>query len=448
MSTKTIILSSSGLKNLIRKLFDDENNFNFIFGEKEIIINNIFAEFISPAVSQLHISDPTISSIRLDNYFNIDITDDIIYLFKQISSGFSIELNEEQSYKMKILSIYTNNEELYEIIEEHYPSIMTKDNIDQNLLILPNFHSISFSSMKSKIVENISSNFCSIDQNKLLQLPKSALYSILSNDHLKIQNEDSLYDFIREIFPNDTEHSDELDIASFYELIEFANLSEKKFSEFLNDFDFNILTRKLWSKLLKCFYINIESYKQEKNNNNESSDSFYPYEGNESHSFEGIIHHLTEKNGGNVDTKGVIKLSSSSLYSCGYPPKNAVDFNDMNSYFLTNDNQNEWLKFDFIGLKVRPTHYSIRSRPDGGYHTKNWVIEGSNSDSDNNWKILDARSNVNSFNGKLAVQTFKIELELKENECYRFLRMRLTGPNTGNCLYLSLTTFEFFGYLN
>ncbi|KAK8845251.1 hypothetical protein M9Y10_021444 [Tritrichomonas musculus] len=446
MSTKTIILSSSGLKNLIRKSFDDEV-FCFIFGEKEIIVNNIFAEFISPSVSQLHISDPTISSIKFDNFFNIDITEDIILLFKQVSSGFSIELNEEQSYKMKILSIYINNEELYGKIEEHYPSSMTKDNINQNLQILPNFHSISFSSMKSKIIENISSNFCSIDQNKLLRLPKSVLYSILSNDHLKIQNEDSLFDFIKEIFLNDAEYSDELNIASFYELIEFANLSEKKFSEFLNDFDFNILTKNLWSKLLKCFYINYSSHKQEKNDKNDSADSFFPFDGNSSHSFKGIIHHLTEKNGGNVDSKGIVKLSSSSICSDVYTPKNVVDFSDMKSYFLTNNGQSEWLRFDFVGLKVRPTHYSIRSRPDGGYHPKNWVIEGSNTGMDDDWKILDTKSDVNSFNGDLAVQTFEIEPKLKENECYGFLRMRLTGPNTRGHCYFSITTFEFFGYL-
>lgn len=46
MSTKTIILSSSGVKNLIRKSVDDKNNCNIIYGEKEIIINHQYHIFI------------------------------------------------------------------------------------------------------------------------------------------------------------------------------------------------------------------------------------------------------------------------------------------------------------------------------------------------------------------------------------------------------------------
>lgn len=62
MTKKTIILSSAGLKNVIR----DNNEFIFSFGQHKISMNNIYAEFISPIVSHLHHSDPTISQLSYE----------------------------------------------------------------------------------------------------------------------------------------------------------------------------------------------------------------------------------------------------------------------------------------------------------------------------------------------------------------------------------------------
>lgn len=431
MSKKSIILSSSGLTNLIQKSFYSNDCFQFIFGETKIEVNNIFAEFISPKVSHLHVTDPTITSLKIDNSFDIDITDDVIFLFKQISSGYSIEMSKEQSYKMKIISIYIDNKELCDKIDECFP--IDLNNFEDHI------EYFDFSSpINSTTIDNISSNFHSIDPNRLLRLPKSFLYQIISNDHLQIQNEDSLFDFINQLFSDETiQNDDGFNIASFYEIIEFENLSEEKFREFLDNFDFNNLTNNLWSKLLKCFYINKKSFEQLKN----EKFSFFPFDGNQSQNFDGILYYLTNKS----DTK--VKLTSSSIYGPNFSPMNVIDFNNNENYFLTNGNGNEWIKFDFNGMKVEPTHYSIRSRPDGKYHPKDWVIEGSNTNNDNDWKIIDTRNNVLSFDGKLAVQSFKIKPNLIENECFRYLRMRLTGTTTSGHHHLSLTTFEFFGYL-
>ena len=63
MSKKSFILSSEGLKNLVQNQSYGED-FKFIFGEHEVQMKNLFAEFISPKVSQIHQSDPTITSIH------------------------------------------------------------------------------------------------------------------------------------------------------------------------------------------------------------------------------------------------------------------------------------------------------------------------------------------------------------------------------------------------
>ena len=68
MNKTSTILSASGLKN-VHINHETEEDFVFIFGKEELKMNNIYAEFISPIVSNLHHSrvshihqiDPTIN---------------------------------------------------------------------------------------------------------------------------------------------------------------------------------------------------------------------------------------------------------------------------------------------------------------------------------------------------------------------------------------------------
>lgn len=57
----------------------------------------------------------------------------------------------------------------------------------------------------SSITEKISSHFYQIDKKKLFNLPRPIIFSIISNEHLKTENEDSLLDFIQEIFSKSNE---------------------------------------------------------------------------------------------------------------------------------------------------------------------------------------------------------------------------------------------------
>lgn len=70
MSTKALLLSSKGLKNIVWDENDEENVFYFHFGDHEIKTNRFFAEFISPSISHLHLSDPTVNSIDYSHMFN------------------------------------------------------------------------------------------------------------------------------------------------------------------------------------------------------------------------------------------------------------------------------------------------------------------------------------------------------------------------------------------
>ncbi|KAK8845788.1 hypothetical protein M9Y10_020708 [Tritrichomonas musculus] len=102
MNKKSFILSSSGLKNLVPNQSYGED-FKFIFAEHEIQMKNLFAEFISPYVSQIHQSDPTISSIHFSNTNSTKrskinhlskLNEKIFSLFESISQGDSINIDK------------------------------------------------------------------------------------------------------------------------------------------------------------------------------------------------------------------------------------------------------------------------------------------------------------------------------------------------------------------
>lgn len=187
------------------------------------------------------------------------------------------------------------------------------------------------------------------------------------------------------------------------------------------------------------------------------TESVFEYDHTKPNTFDGIIQHLTVVIGGNVDEKGVVKVSMPSVFEgkdgTRYLAKYAVNINDQTNYAQSDNTQNSYLRYDFIDRKVLPTHYSIRSRHDGTYgptnnHLQNWVIEGSNTGLENDWTILDKRDNIKSLDDINAFQTFEIQCKFESEIGFRFLQIRQIGYNTTNRSYhLTISALEYFGSL-
>ena len=75
MTTKPVIISSSGLKNIVLNKYQEADDFIFAFGEEKFGMKSIFAEFISPTVSYLHQTDPTINTINFNEINGINQDD-------------------------------------------------------------------------------------------------------------------------------------------------------------------------------------------------------------------------------------------------------------------------------------------------------------------------------------------------------------------------------------
>ena len=85
-------------------------------------MKNLFAEFISPYFSQIHRSDPTITSIIFyrTNSTNQSttnslskISEEVFFLFESISKGDSIDIDREQCSQLRKISILIKNKEMF-----------------------------------------------------------------------------------------------------------------------------------------------------------------------------------------------------------------------------------------------------------------------------------------------------------------------------------------------
>ena len=389
MSSRSIILSSSGLKNIVINQYDEWDEFCFIIGKRKIKMNKILAEFISPAVSHLHHSDPTINSYDIEEIIHnncdemIEETRDefestVISFLEEITRGNFIEINTtgKSIHYIKILSIILENDELYELINEINRS---EKGIDELLSEIGIIYKLGFYERLNKgarIICDICNHFSEIKRTRLIKLPKTILYSILSNAHLNILNDElfeiiETLDFTGEETQEDNETNEEIDRIQFYELIEFSKLSSNNFSKFVEEFEGINMTRTLWNKLIKCFYI----YKDKPQEERKKEESTKDYS-------KGIFKYLFEEFKMNPVTKGLIEIEGNSNNDDEEQLlPNIVDSNWTSSHWASQNSANSHIKIEFKNNLIKINKYSLKiGNTSGNYVFRSWTLKGITSD--------------------------------------------------------------------
>ena len=134
----------------------------------------------------------------------------------------------------------------------------------------------------------------------MIDLPLTIFYSIT------VESEDNLLDVIEQFFIQNENRLNKNEQKSltkfdFYEKVKFEFLSEEKFKEFIENFDCAEMTRSLWDKFKRCFYVYKNSTSSENIQNGYiKKERTFDFNGQTNHAFDGIIHELTKESGGNV----------------------------------------------------------------------------------------------------------------------------------------------------
>ena len=156
-----------------------------------------------------------------------------------------------------------------------------------------------------------------------------------------------------------------------------------------------------------------------------------------------FIANLTRLSGGNVHRKQVVNVTASSVSDGKL--ENVVDYPWSGFGLCSEDSPNSWICYDFGGLRVTPTSYTIFScdSDPGGPHHKSWVLEVSLDGSKGSWKVVDSRENNSDLNDKCVIRNFAISAP--QSEAFRFVRLCQTGKNHCGDHRLAICALELFG---
>jgi hypothetical protein len=393
------------------------------------------AEFISPKLSRLRQVDATYCCYSV-------LTGDCSSggHFKEVLNlcrGFSVELDSQNRDYLLLISEEFENDELHELVLGS--SELTIDNVLTRLK--RRYERCEGNNLE---FEFLISHMNELSFESILELDYSILREIMNNPKFQIESEDWLFDIIMSEMERDSRKFLLLELI-YFEML--SSVSMKRFTE-LDVRYLEHMNSCIWNRICARLIIPLSRESQEYRRRNwELSDRYrcVSHTFNMSSPFDGIISYLTSKHGGNIHDRGIVCVRQSSEYdSTGhYAAKNCIDLNS-SSFTITGNEPNQWLSIDFKEMRVKATHYSIRTRKDLGAnsHTpRSWTIEV--SEDGELWQEVDKKIDRMELNGGNLSNTYAI---LKPT-LSRFLRFRQIVSHYLTQHYLEIQHFEVFGDL-
>jgi hypothetical protein len=290
------------------------------------------------------------------------------------------------------------------------------------------------------------------------------IYHILGHGSLRLESEDSLYDFINKGIETD---------RKMFGVLEFLRL-EYCSTDVMHDIldlhseGFCEINASTWAGICARLVL--------PNINERLAEQFPPSVKKEKIQVgrreveidvpDGIIGHRTREYGGNVHDRHVVEVTCGSFEKETYganphsrsfnndpdfTAKNAADL-ETNSFFLSAYRNEEediphtrtnWLCYDFRERIVVPTHYAIRTKDcdPGGAHLRSWLVETS-ADGEN-WREVAREEDNEQLNGPMLTGTFAVA---GGGKC-RFIRLVNIGRNHAGDDALLFSAWEIFGSL-
>lgn len=431
-----------------------EHDFTFIVNGKQYKTSRVIADLLSPIIRSYHYHDPTKTEFTI-NTTNPDTKktkkgqdEDYFIKFLSLIKFHTLHLREPERKRFIQYFLQLGNvEEALNLQPTLYEDLTIENAIDKLkeiiFFIQENRPQLSKNSKQKDdsiefdLNENLksvfdfaASHFYEIPKEKLKDVKEEILEDIFSNESFRVESEDQLLNYVIEKYKKDKKY------YRLFDFVEFQNVDQETIEKFISIFSIEDLSFGTWQKICKRLA-------PAKENDMIERYSFVEKPFVEGREFKGIIHYLTEKFEGNIHDKGVVDISSNSIFGddADHHPKNLVDYDNNNCYESSNQ-ENSKVIFDFKNRAIQLTNYSIKTynNQQNTRHLKNWTIEVSNDEDD--WIEVDSHTNDDSVNDSYKVATF----DTKELEgFYRFVRLRQTGENWIHDFDTYICQLEFYG---
>lgn len=377
--------------------------------------------FISPVISKLLHSDPTINEFTLNTPGSSKCSEKI----RSLLNGSTIAISKEMMKIFYSISFEFGNENIISCVEED----LTCENIFEILQI-----KLKFSLNIEREIDFIASNFCYFESSKISSLPVSIISSILSSDSLVVKSEHDLFEFICGLI---SQHEENQFLLAYLH-IEFLDAADVSiFIEYINENNIGTLLPCIFRRLL-CPITNSNSIHSRFN------PSYINFKGKK---FEGIFAQITKVIGGNPVIKEFINIEETTNYSQSnaYGLVDSLDKKKKGWFCGTNNIKGGAFVIDFKERRVSLNGYSFRSHYLATWGNENfmksWKIEGSNDKEA--WALIDKQKNSE----KLSSILNEIHWSCQPSKHYRYFRIMMTDVNTSNNYHMALHSIEFFGHI-
>jgi hypothetical protein len=393
MPAAYVTLRATAMKNIgIRNI---EGDFVFIVGGERYACPRIIAEFLSSRISLLGSVDPSNSEYVVE-------TEDLSKQFKfflSLGQGSTVRVAHAAFRFLLRISSELGNSELCETLLDNSHGYFS---VREIFYLCGDFS-----------IGHLASQFHQFDISEFDSIPLSTLSYILSDDSLRISSEDALYSYLISRFPVNPEY------ANLLQFIHFEHLSRDSISDFVSAIP-NFITHRLWAAIFPRLIPRL-------------SELEFPL--NTDKPFDGIISYLTRKHGGNVHDRGIVSITSKSVFSAdaSYAVRNIADLNAASGLvFASGGDPGQWVCWDFGKMRVRPTHYEIRSAA-----VKSWVLQSSVDGA--SWTQIDRQ-----FDSDLQRH---VSFPVSDADACRFIRLTQTGKSRAGSHYLAIYALEVYGTL-
>jgi hypothetical protein len=151
----------------------------------------------------------------------------------------------------------------------------------------------------------------------------------------------------------------------------------------------------------------------------------------------------------NPHVSGDVVVTWSSIYSGHVEYFVNNQFNNLQS-LTTGTVVSDWMMVDLGAYRrISPNHYSLRhGNKYASYFLRNWVLEGKVDDSDTSaWVVLREHVNDTSINAVGGTCSWPVT-SVGDNQCFRYIRIRMTGFNSSNNNCLACGGIEMCGDLH
>lgn len=397
-------LSSFGLTNVSQlPLFDD---FVFSLSGKEYHCNKYFASFLSPVITNLLRADINASRIEFDIVDNDNQFENILSLAK----GNVIPITDDNALFLSEIAKVLGNEEMLEFFSNHIPTINETNAIDIYLqrfqLHLDLSHEIKF----------IAYNFPKFSKESLYRLTPEQLSTIVSDNSLRIKDEDSFFVTLCDYLDVKGEESKFL-----LGYVNLSCLSPELMPIYLEMVMPEGMDGMIWTRI--CERLKLEVNTKENSIETEKDKLF-----------NGILKRIRSK----YKIHKMVKITASS-----FKKDNMYIVTDKNldGYWSSYNLPNSWIKFDFKNRMIKLEEYSLETAdlPPGSGHLVSWILEASNNDRD--WTTLDSQYNFVLHTGNMAASSFPCS----KIGFYRYFRLKQCGLNDQGQDTMILKAIEFFG---